>query len=335
MILREPKGDSLTPAIESALSGYLLTKDSLGKHLESGDFFIVLDGVTDYGLSPQALEAFLRGFGHEDDISARVLLATKKTTDEFRRLVRTYGPSLVVEPRRLNDATLATFVAKYRPGDPTLSEALKAVCRGPDLSYSPILVHLALQAGDDSVDSVAGLYRSAFHRLLRAERSEGEKLLKETAAHCVATYWADGYTFLAFDRLPRSLRETLLAAGILVPINGRDGPGDDNRNGPGDAVDVRFFHDSMLTYLTAFGLFQEADPWPHLFRAAGDPQFSTDRLDLVVAGAPALFQMCLSVFRPINRLRDRLCTTWLAGRRSTEGTSRNAPSYRCCRPTSH
>lgn len=72
---------------------------------------------------------------------------------------------------------------------------------------------------------------------------------------------------------------------------------------------VRFFHDTMQSYLTARGLFARVHARPHweeLWRAAADPLFGSAPSELVLGSGPELFQMCLQVFGPEERLRAEL-----------------------------
>src|SRR5205823_4235937 len=99
----------------------------------------------------------------------------------------------------------------------------------------------------------------------------------------------------------KELLTTLLESGILIPdglvasLVGHQ------------PHQVRFFHDSMQTYLTARGLFARSD-WSCFVRAAGLPAFCAapgrDRRAM-----SELFMMCVGIFRPLDRLRDCLKQT--------------------------
>ncbi|WP_224363050.1 hypothetical protein [Hyalangium versicolor] len=96
--------------------------------------------------------------------------------------------------------------------------------------------------------------------------------------------------------------QKLLRAGVLIPDESNLRPGHEPRQ-------VRFFHDSMQSYLTARGLFQQAheeQTWEILQRAAGDPLFAVGQAGLGFEAGSELFQMCLQVFGPEARLRHEL-----------------------------
>lgn len=66
-------------------------------------------------------------------------------------------------------------------------------------------------------------------------------------------------------------------------------------------AEVRFFHDSMQSFLTAEALFCSSQPgfgWDALLEAAGAPRF--------VNSGSELFQMCLQTYGPIDELQKRL-----------------------------
>src|SRR5262249_19099408 len=107
------------------------------------------------------------------------------------------------------------------------------------------------------------------------------------------------------------LQDRLLKAGILVPVDGLTPPNE-----------VRFFHDSMQSYLTAYGLAaQDQEGYPQLPRpvddpttkawdrsrvllwAAANPKCSLARADLLQTCGTELFQMCLATFATREGMR--------------------------------
>jgi hypothetical protein len=110
----------------------------------------------------------------------------------------------------------------------------------------------------------------------------------DTAAKlCVDTYWEDGSRTLDYAGVlgeRRTKLGALLSASILVPAEGNKA----------DPRKVRFFHDSMQSYLTALGLYHQAR-WDAFKGAAG-------RVDLRDQHAE-LFDMCLQVFHPETKIK--------------------------------
>ena len=93
------------------------------------------------------------------------------------------------------------------------------------------------------------LYEEVCHRLLRIG-GESQEVIERASALCVATYWKTGDRTLPFARAAeeqRALLKTLLNAGLLIEADSRV-------VSPSSPIEVRFFHDSMQTYLTARGL---------------------------------------------------------------------------------
>jgi hypothetical protein len=142
-------------------------------------------------------------------------------------------------------------------------------------------------------------------QLLQSEFPDDSKKkldrLNDAARWCLETYWKDGLRrrpFAATD-----LQKALLGAGVLV--------GDRST----DPREVWFVHDSLQTYLTAYGLWRldlegysgapkvsSEGAWfkwarrPILLRAAADPLFAQAQADIVISGGSELFQMCVAVF---------------------------------------
>jgi HEAT repeat protein len=307
-VLLTGKGDSIEKLAEDALGAALLTRELLATHLEAGDFFLVLDGITEAGLSHKALNSYVHGpYG-----SASPLLITGRPNKAYREVVEGAARWTVAEPRRLDEAALGAFVQHY--GGQPLREPIKSACRGgPDGTYLPILVRMAmgLDAGLANA-GVADIYRGYLLRLFEAQFPDEEQRFQQlqgAAAWCLQTYWRDGERKRSYE--PTKLQEGLRHAGVLVPADGLDPP-----------REVQFFHDSMQSYLTAHGLAEQEqqgyrefprppdDPtekaWDRrrvLLWAAANPKFTRARSDIFQTGGTELFQMCLATFTPRDGLR--------------------------------
>jgi hypothetical protein len=305
-ILCSQPGDDIEAMVKAVLGRNLLSEEALDNHLGNGDFVLVIDGLNETGMTPDALATFLRGpYGKVTHV-----LVTTRPDERYREAIAMSERWVRVEPQRLDEGTIDAFEAAYRESDarrecrtalPPLSSGLRAACKGPDGTFLPILVRLAIQAGADGTESIAGIYENAFLKLLRDEGG-GHAILDRSAMLCLETYWVDGYRTLAYavaatERL--DLLDRLVDASILVSTDER------RRPHGGRPRQVKFFHDSMQSYLTARGLATKGQ-WDALPRAAGDPIFNRARSDLILANqASELFQMCLNVFES-EQLLDRL-----------------------------
>jgi hypothetical protein len=302
-VLCDGSHQSLEEAAFHALESNPLPKDIHEMLMSGGGYVLVVDGLTESALEAHSLREFIDGkYG-----SAVRLLLTSRPHRDFRQVVESSRRWLVAEPRRLDEQTLSRFIAAYAPGRVGgLGKGIDDACRGPDGTYLPILARLALLFENDSGHGIAALYEQAFRALLRRHEvagGEDEELLAWAGDFCVRTYWANGIRSLRYRNAPEQARmQKLLGAGILVP----DGPSAALGQQPGQ---VRFFHDSMQSYLTACGLFareQMSDTWDFLRRAAADPLFSHSQSELVSGVGSELFQMCLQVFGPEEKLRREL-----------------------------
>jgi hypothetical protein len=304
-ILIDGSGNTLEEMAITALGKYAISPETMRTQIEAGHFFVVIDGPQERKIPADQIGKWVRS----ETAEAASLLIASRPKDDVRRNVQMADCWWLVMPERLTDETLELFQDTYLKTNSydqvpqKLTENVKDVCRGPDGSYLPILIRLALLVGSQELDSIARLYESAFKFLLRAEGDEGGSLLDQASELCVDTHWRTGYRQIVFDRATGSraqLMKRLLEAGVLVPA-------DTANRLVGEPREVRFFHDSMQSYLTARGLLNGATPWAvALSEAAGNPRFrESERAENPVHGSE-LFRMCLLVFGPQIELQRAL-----------------------------
>ncbi|ATB35172.1 hypothetical protein CYFUS_000584 [Cystobacter fuscus] len=300
----DPAAEDLESAAKEALQDLGLPEELRNALLESGDFFLVLDGLTESRVEPEALRRYLE---REMGLHAPLLLSARP--NEAYRLAMSHSLRwMAVEPKRLDEAGLARFQAAY-PDEKgqlqVLSGALQRICRGRggDGTYVPLLVRLALRFGGGGVDSVINLYRSVFAGLLKRDPDDAatSEMLAFAEALCLDSYWEHRSRLIVFRDSPDEHKlQGLLDAGLLVPADARPGP---------VPTHVRFFHDSMQSYLTARALYaRQASQarWDCLWRAAGEPGFAREQSDLMTEAGSELFQMCAYVFGYDARLKAEL-----------------------------
>ncbi|MFE8604633.1 NACHT domain-containing protein [Archangium violaceum] len=300
----DPAAEDLETAAKEALQDLGLPEALRDALLESGDFFLVLDGLTESKLEPEALRRYLE---REMGLHAPVLLSARPN-EAYRTAMAHALRWMAVEPKRLDAAGLERFQAAYPgpDGKPVpLSESLQRICRGraADGTYVPLLVRLALRFGGGGVDSVINLYRAVFAGLLRKAPDDAEtsELLGFAEALCLGSYWRHRSRLIVFRDSPDEAKlRMLLDAGLLVAADARPGP---------VPTHVRFFHDSMQSYLTARALYAQYASqarWDCLWRAAGEPGFAREQSDLMTEAGSELFQMCSYVFGYDARLKAEL-----------------------------
>jgi hypothetical protein len=300
----DPAAEDLEAAAREALKELGLPEALRDALLESGDFFLVLDGLTESKLSPEALRRHLE---RETGLHTPLLLSARPN-EAYRTAMAHALRWMAVEPRRLDEGGLARFQAAYSlpDGQPSpLPEALRRISRGraADGTYVPLLVRLALRFGGEGVDSVINLYRAVFAGLLKTEADDAatSRMLAFAEGLCLGSYWEHRQRLLVFRDSPdEAMLRRLLDAGLLVSADARPGP---------VPTHVRFFHDSMQSYLTARALFaRDAGKarWDCLWRAAGEPGFAREQSDLMTEAGSELFQMCAYVFGHDARLREEL-----------------------------
>ena len=284
-------------------------KPWIGK-IQAGDFFLFIDDLNSEEIDLDVLADFLRS-----DLGKQVrLLITMRPEQHLDKSF--YGALmksdrlLVVEPQGLSGETYERFEASYCDSSNTscgLTEEVKEVCRSADGTYWPILVRLALLVSDQNVKTLPQIYEAAFRKLLKTGDDVASQLLLDVGQLCVDTYWEEGYRSIAVGRLDKDERRlvaSLLKAGLLI----HDGDVSPIEGAPPE--NVRFFHDSMQSFLTARGLFAN-DDW-RLLRSAGHSKFANAQSTQLLTGGSELFQMCLQVFGPKERLHDILRDSLLA-----------------------
>jgi hypothetical protein len=310
-VICDGKTDSMPVMLRASLGKYAVSETLAAAQLDAGHFALFLDGVSESAVTPGMIESFVRSEAGEQT----PLVVASRPRDDVRASVKCAERWVIAEPEKLTDQTYPVFETAYVeiaeenrdprfPAPQRLSPAVKAICRGRDGGYSPILVRLAILVGTDDVADVSELYALTFDELFaRSSTDMPPDVFDEAARLCVDTYWTTGHRPLAFLDAPeprKKLLRALLDAGILMNI-------DIPRYSGAESAEVRFFHDSMQTYLAAKGLLADEKNWPSkLIEAAGDVRFREALRD--DTAGPEIFDMCLNVFRPQERLRSSLAS---------------------------
>jgi hypothetical protein len=302
----EPAKDkTVATLVHEGLGRHALSDTVFAEHLFAGHFVAVFDRLSESEMPPEQLADFVKS---EAGQKTCLLLATRPGRPYREALRKVASDRIVlVDPQSLDENTLAKFVEVYLARDrqdlktrdraAPLSEKTRVACRAMDgTTYLPLLVRLAILVGAEA-DSVAKIYRMTFNRLVRDRYPD---LFDKTAQMCVSTYGKQGNQARVLatevEKEPRALLQQLYDVGILVSAPAA-GPREGAQEHESLPTQVRFFHDSMQSYLTAVGLLHSADGWSELEDAACNPHF----------GRPSeLFQMCLHVFKPDERLNQEL-----------------------------
>jgi HEAT repeat protein len=314
-VLVSGKGESVEQILENVLPGHLVPPQYRTRLLRAGGFVLMFDAVTELGPSDEVMKRLLESASGR---STPVLLTGRPSSKAYRYLIEGTTRWMVIEPRGLNEELLPKFLSHYGGAD--LVQPLKDACRGQD-GYVPILLRMAMTIkgpinGSVGVASIYRSYLSGLSSQASLLNETDRRGLLERAAHwCLETYWIDGVRRRHYES-EDELQRQLLDANVLVFV--------DNSRPPNE---VRFFHDSVQSFLTAYGLAiqdgkgYEGMPgrasrrWGRgdvLLRAVADPRFggiplgdlttSSDIAEIARAGGTDLFRMCLETF-PRESLR--------------------------------
>lgn len=274
----------------SPQSGFIASSQLRELLLQAGACLFVVDGLSEQPVDVQTLKKMINSpLGRKNGF-----LFASRPNDEVRRAISGAQRHAVVEPLGLDRDTIDTFVTAYEKDPARRSarrDAVERTARLHDGTYVPIVARLTIKFGTHGSRGVDDIYYRTLEGLLEKGRSkiDRDRLIELAIDYCVNSYWKSDRprrTLEFRNALPedKELLRTLLGAGLIVPSPGSD---------PGSPLRVRFFHDSMQSYLAARGLARSDDRRKMVFGAAGDPRFGKDR---------ELFAMCLEVFHPKDDL---------------------------------
>jgi hypothetical protein len=280
--------------------------------LEEGYFIVFIDGLSEIGVNPEALGNYVRSAAGK----ASRLIVTMRPEGKLKKELKLSDSWAQFQPLRLTETTLDKFVEAYsqdhseRPD--SLPELLKSACRSKDGEYLQILVRLALiiKDKDKEVSGIAGLYSEALNELLKRNvLSKGISNVIGAAANiCVKTYWEDGRRILIyFERdEEKEILQILRGAGVLIGVDSSH-----SKDGDSEPKTVKFFHDSIQSYLTARGLRNSGEDTTVLWRAAGDERFIEAITDKQTPSQAELFNMCIEVFESKENLLKQMVSDLL------------------------
>jgi hypothetical protein len=328
-VLVSGAGGDFKKLARDAIGGAVLSEEMFELQLENGDFLFFLDGLSETGATPEELRIFL---GTNSGRLTPMVLSARDTAKGFRYVIEGTASWMIIEPLRLVVAspsginTLSLFIDNYN-GSQSLDDY--EVARRPDATYLPLLVRMVIEVRSDTANidhpsnssrraPLCDVYYKYFYKLFSSLGDDGKKIafLDDVGRWCVKTYWRDGQRIRGFRG--EAIEQLLLDAGALIPAGG-DRP----------VKEIRFFHDSMQSFLTAWGLaeFDRLDyrdfplplDAPHeghwsrervLLWTAANRKFVESGSDLLLKSGSELFQMSLVTFGDgdslILWLRDEL-----------------------------
>lgn len=302
--------DPVEQAIVRTVRSAYPDEDMAAREVRAGHFVAFIDGVSESVLRPHDLASLQRPL--QVVVSARSEGGFGDVANDAVRWLR-------VEPLLLDPAALQRFEETYlgvegrgRPAPlPPVPPSLREACRvGRQAEYLPVLVRLAIVAhargvgrGPEDAPTIVDVYEGAMkdwlERTGKSPHEDTQAVYDRLLDLVVQTHWrnlrtagASEIAYLPSD--PAYVRA--LQAGILLRAGG---------GGRGLApVRVKFFHDSVQSFLAAHGLLRK-ELWRALRRAAGDGRFRRGS-DILRGEGTELFQMCLLTFGPPSVVTDHL-----------------------------
>lgn len=262
--------------------------------LSSGFFFFAIDGLTESAVTAEMIREHVAS----SDGTVPLLIAGRPGGGHRAALTAGAARWIVVEPERLKGDAVNQFLAAYEVEKDHIPEKVLAACADADGSYSPLMLRLAVLVDDAAVETIRDLYQAAVGRVLEASGVELEAVLNL----CLDTYWKTGDRHLPYagqDNARKNLLSRLVQCDLLVPatLNRADPKGATPRT-------LRFFHDSVQSYLTAVAVMQGNDWRTGFQRASADPRFEPDD-----TGLTELAAMCVQVHASPTEMKRHLNDT--------------------------
>jgi hypothetical protein len=291
---------TLEGMVGRGLNTALFVPEALGSQLQTGGYMVVIDGLTEQDITTRILDTWLSTpYGERT-----IFLLTTRPEQGFSDVVASRADALEVAPSRLDDSTIDAFEGGYVATDSQipgrtparLTDTLRRACRTSDGTYLPILVRFAVGLGP-SARTIRDVYELTVGGLLKRDNGEPDPVLIAKAGElCLETYWRTGSRTLPFDSgspARNELLETLWQAGLVIAA---DQSAHAFRQRPSH---VRFFHDSIQSFLTARALeqrYRDEEDWRVLEEAAGSPKFVKAQAEIVSQRGSEVFQFCVQQF---------------------------------------
>lgn len=283
LLLLQPQ-DAPDELIRRALTHAGLGEASVSTLIRRGLVSIFLDGASEAKLDRETIEPLLAA----DHCGACMLVLSSRPASLRKQLV--LGGVQVVELAL--DMAAAQAFARHLRLPFAESAAVLEICKDRTGGYRPLVVRMAMET-DVEPRSILDVYVRCFERMaarVPSLSSDPKSLLDQAQSLAFVTHWRHGRHVLNLsdvkhaDQIHPSLFAGLKQAGIII-----DAPD----ALPGSSW-YRFFHDSMLTSLTARHI-AGLDDGPRrdsLLVAAGAARFLDDRAH------SELFDVCITACAP-------------------------------------
>jgi ABC-type branched-subunit amino acid transport system substrate-binding protein len=322
-ILLRGSGKDFAELVSRSLGSETLPDVFLRVLLESGAVVLVFDGLSEVDLDPEILRNFVRSTAGE----VTGTIVTFRPDEKLRAAACSSQRWLHCEPSRLDESTIGGFVHAYsdldhqaprdRSLDP-LMQTIRTACRAEDGTFLPILVRLALLVNRTDISGVADLYRETVRMLLDHPMTRGDEhnLVRAAGSLCIDTFWRRGMRLMAYadcDTETKVVMKQLLSAGLLVQVDSAT-----VRISGAEPRAVKFFHDSVQSYLTARALANQGG-LEYLRRAAGDKLFLEARDRTRGTWRSELFEMCEEIMVDRRQLADFLASDLKSWARAYDG----------------
>jgi len=299
--------EDIYTGITNSLKEVAKSDDILGQIILTTKIIAFIDGFSETKLSHTKLLDFLNS-KKSDNIQ---LLISSRPDADLRKIILQNYSYVICNLSLLTSENLRTFVSNYNKArSNNLDELLlniKAKLSNKKGFYLPLIIRLSLLIDPNDYESVADLYREVLRQLLSKKEIDTvtarDEVIFNVSEYCFSTYWQTGNRILLFadnNTSDKMLLSKLYSAGVLIPLDPFE-----MKASYSEPKFLKFFHDSIQTYLTARALVNK-NSIEHTIKMAGDPIFLEKRDDTAEPYFSELFYMFIDIYPIPNQLFERL-----------------------------
>ncbi|QHT65356.1 hypothetical protein GXP67_01030 [Rhodocytophaga rosea] len=286
--------NDISELIKNELGRFLISEDLFVKEMIAGQYFLMVDGLSEANLKPALLGNFV-AFSNEAGVNTSLIFSIRPN-ERIEKEMNQSQCKIEVNPKKLDNKTVEVFEQAYLGEGNSLSESLRKICRSEKGEYLPILIRLAIIAHNEQIEDISQLYEKTVQILLKNKiQNDYEKTMEKISSLCLETYGKTGNREIIKTADNTELLETLTTCGLLLPTNTNNRFGNEPRT-------FKFFHDSIQTFFVVRAFFtpeiiNDQKKLISLFKDfASKPIYSKDKSDIIFKNGSEIFQMGVFVF---------------------------------------
>ena len=283
---------SILDELQSHLKSYT-DKKMLEVDVRNGSYIIMLDGLSESEIDTKIISDFVDA---RNDLGKNtVLIATIRDNKAYEKAFAQSDNFIKVVPQKLDDTNIAKFEQNYLGAGHNLEQNVRAICRDQKGNYLPILVRLAIlysgQSSEFKPSTVNELYAEVVRSLTKLNYISDDLVDISTQS-----YFNKGRREVFLIQSNEEIINIVRDSGLLIPLNGF-------HDHSATATKYKFLHDSIQSFLVAYGIFQKYDNDDQsfdltelFFDLATKDIYTKDQSSVIFNAGSELFQMTVIEF---------------------------------------